>query len=104
MKTTTIKYILETLSSKVSSNSIEAYKLLSLIMITDPNPVHVSELVLMNKTGAVRTGKLLDKLKDDRLIQINVSEWDARKREVTLTNEGRKFKEELENDNHKVED
>ena len=100
MKTKNMLKLLHYLSANVSSNSVEAFKLLAMIMATDPNPIFIRELVDLNGTSAMRTGKLLDKLADDCLIQIIKSPEDGRKREITLTNYGRKLKEKIENEDY----
>ena len=103
MKTKDTLKLLHFLNGEVSSNSAEALKILLMIMSTDPSPIFIKEVVEFNKTSAVRTSKLLDKLAEDCLIQIIKSPVDARKREITLTNYGRKLKEKIENGDYKIE-
>lgn len=79
----------------MSSNSFKAYTLLAFIMVTDPNPVFIHELVTANGTGSMRTSKLVKALAEDGLVQVTPSPTDSRKREVTLTNKGRALAKEL---------
>tara|TARA_R100000781_G_C4051314_1_gene117687 strand:+ start:308 stop:622 length:315 start_codon:yes stop_codon:yes gene_type:complete len=102
MKTHNLIKIFETLEKRVLSNSYKAFKLLLIIMSTDPNPVHVKELVRMNGTSAMRTSKLLDSLCASGLITVIKSADDLRKKDVTLSNQGRKLKEILENADYKI--
>tara|TARA_R100000458_G_scaffold16764_1_gene14422 strand:+ start:3324 stop:3638 length:315 start_codon:yes stop_codon:yes gene_type:complete len=102
MKISTIIRKLETLESLVSSNSNKAFTLLLYVMVTDPNPVYIAELVKLNKTSPMRTKKLLDALSGDGVVQVTVSPEDSRKREVTLTNKGRLLKGELESERYKI--